>query len=118
MVEARVRAHTLKQALKYCASLTRAVVIESDSYGFLISSRVGSRLKYSLRADTKWKGNNSPARSVFKVALLWQMAKEIPDGVEVTIELGNDHPLLMEWHVGQYIKTHFAVCPLVDKEDR
>jgi hypothetical protein len=117
VVEARVRAESLKQAVEHCESLSKAVVIEPDSYGFMITSKVGSDFKYSLRAGMRWKGDHFPARSAFDLAFVSRMVKEIPDGLEVTVGLGNNYPLLMEWYIGKYVKTCFAVSPLVDKQD-
>lgn len=118
VVEAKVSSESLKEAVKCCGSSCRAVVIEADNNGLTITSRQGQTLKYSLRARTEWKGNRSPARSALDLAFMWPMVKEIPDSLEVTIGLGNDCPLVMEWHLGEYLKTHFAVCPLIDKKDK
>lgn len=113
VARARVKAEPLKRAVKHCESVCRVVVIDADSDGFVMTSKEDPNFRYLLPADMEWEGERCQARGIFDLRFVSPMVREIPDSIEVNIGLGNDVPILMEWHLWHCVKTHFAVCPMI-----
>jgi len=56
------------------------------------------------------------ARSLFSLDYLEDMSKSISKAPEVTLEMGIDYPLRVNFKLGQFVEINYLLAPRIEQE--
>jgi len=107
----------LRRAVKAAEKVSDHVVMGVSDEGFYMEAKGDiDSLKLKIPSTELLGMKPGEARSLFSLDYLEDMSKSISKAPEVTLEMGIDYPLRVNFKLGQFVEISYLLAPRIEQE--
>lgn len=107
----------LRRAVKAAEKVSDHVILGVSDEGFYMEAKGDiDSLKLKIPSTELLGMKPGEARSLFSLDYLEDMSKSIGKAGEVTLELGIDYPLRVNFRIGQSVEINYLLAPRIEQE--
>ncbi len=107
----------LRRAVKAAEKVSDHVVLGVSDEGFYMEAKGDiDSLKLKIPSTELLGMKPGEARSLFSLDYLEDMSKSISKAPEVTLEMGIDYPLRVNFKLGQFVEISYLLAPRIEQE--